>query len=515
MGHDSAKDIALSGRMLVSAVSNYAGKITTLGVGFLLTPFMLHRLGPAPFGLWVILGAIAGYSSLGDLGISGAVVRYVAELRAKQEFEHVRRLVATALWAGLFLGATAIAVGIALASMIPRLLAFAPSERGIAAAIVAAGGAMFGAAIFSRITQAVLQGLQRFDLLNLLNVANALSFTVAAIALILIHAGVVGLAFASVATTLLMQPLAFWCLRHAAPELRLGWRGANRSDLRLMLPYSASFVADQAAWRLKTETDELVIGLILSVAAATPYALARRLSLLVQSLADQFLAVLVPLAAELHADADRQRMRTLFIASTRITLAISLPLGMLLIIFARPVLAAWVGPEYVRYAHLVVILTLVTLIDLSTWPAGGILKVMARYRLILIGSTVTALANLALSIALATRLGVTGVALGTLIPGAFESLVVVLPYAMRVLGVDSRAAARLIVRPVLLPAAPTAVALVVMRRLVSPASWAQLGAVAVCGGVLYAGLYVTIGATATEREGYRHFACRVLRLAPR
>jgi hypothetical protein len=84
-----------------------------------------------------------------------------------------------------------------------------------------------------------------------------------------------------------------------------------------------------------------------------------------------------------------------------------------------------------------------------------------------------------------------------------------------VLGVDSRAAARLIVRPVLLPAVPTAIALVVMRRLVSSASWAQLGAVAVCVGALYAGLYVTIGATATEREGYRHFACRVLRLAPR
>jgi hypothetical protein len=37
----------------------------------------------------------------------------------------------------------------------------------------------------------------------------------------------------------------------------------------------------------------------------------------------------------------------------------------------------------------------------------------------------------------------------------------------------------------------------------------------VCVGALYAGLYVTIGATATEREGYRHFARRVLRLAPR
>jgi O-antigen/teichoic acid export membrane protein len=337
----------------------------------------------------------------------------------------------------------------------------------------------------------------------------------ATIVVVMLHAGVVGIAVASVATTLLMQPLAFWCIRHAAPELDLGWHGANRADFRLMLPYSASFVADQAAWRLKTETDELIIALILSVTAVTPYALARRLSLLVQTLTDQFLAVLVPLAAELHADADRQRLRTLFIASTRISLAISLPLCILLVIFAQPILSIWVGSEYGGYAHLTVILTLATLIDLVTWPAGGILKVMAHYRLILIGSFVTALANLILSISLATRLGVTGVALGTLIPCAFEALVVVLPYTMRALGVDLRTAARLIILPVLLPAVPTAVALIVVRRLVRLASWPQLGIGVVCGMALYAGLYLTLGATAAERQRYRHFARRVLRLAPR
>jgi O-antigen/teichoic acid export membrane protein len=174
-----------------------------------------------------------------------------------------------------------------------------------------------------------------------------------------------------------------------------------------------------------------------------------------------------------------------------------------------------VGSEYGRYAHLTVILTLATLIDLVTWPAGGILKVMAHYRLILIGSFVTALANLILSISLATRLGVTGVALGTLIPCAFEALVVVLPYTMRALGVDLRTAARLIILPVLLPAVPTAVALIVVRRLVRLASWPQLGIGAVCGMALYAGLYLTLGATAAERQRYRHFARRVLRLAPR
>lgn len=502
-------------RVLTSTIANYTGKAATLAIGFLLTSFMVHRLGTTNYGLWVIISAIAGYSALGDLGIPGGVVKYVAEFRARQEFDDARRLIATALTAGAILGFIAGILGLFLAPVISHWFGSAPHERRLVIGIVATSGIVLGAAIFSRFTQAVLQGLQRFDVLNLLNVATALIFALATVIVLLLHGGVLGVALASAATTLLMQLPTVWCISHAAPELHLTWHGARRSYLRLILPYSSAFVADQAAWRLKTETDELVIGVVLSVAAATPYALARRLSLLAQSFTDQFLTVLVPLAAELHAGANRQRLRSLFIASTRLTLAIFLPMSLILAIFAGPILSVWVGNAYARYAHLVVILTAATLIDLILWPAGGILKVMARYRLVLISAATTALVNVALSVVLALRFGVTGVALGTLIPAAIEAFGFVLPYAMRILAVDARTALRSLLLPPLLPATPIALVLIVVRRVISPSSLFQLSLVAVCTVVLYAGLYMAISASAAEREACQAVARRLLRMAHR
>jgi hypothetical protein len=39
--------------LAVNVAANWAALTTTIIVGFLLTPFMLHRLGDAAFGLWV------------------------------------------------------------------------------------------------------------------------------------------------------------------------------------------------------------------------------------------------------------------------------------------------------------------------------------------------------------------------------------------------------------------------------------------------------------------------------
>jgi Na+-driven multidrug efflux pump len=73
-----------------------------------------------------------------------------------------------------------------------------------------------------------------------------------------------------------------------------------------------------------------------------------------------------------------------------------------------------------RHAHLVTILTIASLIDTSQcrrFSAAG----MAKHRRLAIFSIGSGLVNLGLSLALVRPLGVTGVALGTLIPTALSA----------------------------------------------------------------------------------------------
>src|SRR3989442_3492311 len=115
MVNDAAKDVVIHRRVLRNTVSNLLGKAIALITGFLLTLFILHKIGPIQYGLWILVGSAASYGSLLDLGITGAVIKYVAEYRAKGEHEQIRRFIATALSLYTVLGLTTIAFSAALA----------------------------------------------------------------------------------------------------------------------------------------------------------------------------------------------------------------------------------------------------------------------------------------------------------------------------------------------------------------------------------------------------------------
>jgi len=510
---DPAKGAVIRHRVLRSTASNFIGKLITLSLGFLLTPFILNQLGASHYGLWVLVGSVVAYSSLLDLGIAGAVIKYVAEYRTRGENEQAQSLIATALRLYCFLGLIAIVLSAILAPIFLNLFNVLPNERSMATVLVLLSGITVGISIPGTLTMAVLRGLQRFDLVNVISSISTLLSLAAVVAVLLLGGGVVSIVAVNIPVILATQVVSVRFIKRTAPELRFGWRGAKRSWVRPILSFSSSLFVIDMATRLQTKTDEMVIGVFLPVSSITPYSLARRLSEVAQILTDQFMKVLLPLASELHAGNDLARLRSLYITGTRLALAIYLPVGCVLVIFASEILSFWVGAAYAEYSHLVIILTLASLIVTSQWPAGSILQGIARQRPLAVMATCSGLANLALSIALIYPLGLTGVALGTLIPTSIECIGFVLPYALRVIGVRATEALKEILLPASLPTVPMAITLYVSQKMLEPSSLLSIIVVAGIGVLVYTIGYLSFGACEAERETCRSFALSTIRFA--
>src|SRR3989442_10213027 len=79
-----------------------------VAVGIFLSPFILHRLGDAAFGIWVFIFSITGYYGLFDLGIRSSVVRYVSQARAVNDVEYASRVINTSLFTYSCIGAVTI-----------------------------------------------------------------------------------------------------------------------------------------------------------------------------------------------------------------------------------------------------------------------------------------------------------------------------------------------------------------------------------------------------------------------
>jgi O-antigen/teichoic acid export membrane protein len=491
---------SVSRRLLSSTIANYIGQFVTLATGFFLTPFVLHQLGPTHYGLWVLIGSIAAYGTLLDFGIWGAVVKYVAEYRARGELAYAHNLVATALIFYVIMGLAAATLSIAIAPLIPGLFQITDQDRETAVWLAVLSGLSVGVSIPSVTAIAVLHGLQRFDLVNLLTVTGTLLVAAATVVVLLLGGGVLGMTAVAIPLTLLMQIPSIWLVNRIAPELHFGWRGARMSAVRPIVSFSSSLFVMQLAWRLQTKTDEVVIGAFLPVSSVTPYALAHRLSEVITLLGGQSTKAMMPLASQLDAGSEWGRLRALYVASSRLILALATLVSATVVMLAGPLLTVWVGAAYVDSAHLVTILTVASLIEVSQMPAISLLQGSARHRPLAAMAAGAAIANLVLSLILVRSLGVAGVALGTLIPEAVVSFGFVLPYATRTMGVSAWTVVRDMWLPALLPAIPLAITLYGFQLIAGLESLPTLLIAAAVGSAVYVTAYLVVGCRGEERR---------------
>lgn len=510
---DRDPQAGLGGHLLKSTAANYGGQFVTLLVWFLLTPFILGELGATLYGLWALVASFLAYGALLDFGVNGAVVKYVAEHRARGDSEQASSLIATTLWIYLAIGVAVLVLGSLAAPLVVDLLNIPAEERDTAIWLVRLTALGLAVELPAGTAFAVLRGLQRFDLMNIIGSAAMLTLAAGTVIVLLLGGGVLGMAAIAAPLTLLWQVPAIIAIHRTAPDLRFGLRGARRSQLRTVASFSSALFALNTADTVKKKTDEIVIGASLPIAAVAPYSVARRISELPEMLTYQFVSILMPLASELQASGDRVALlRSIFVNACRVTLGIFLAVGIGMVVFAEPLLIAWVGEEYSKDAVVVVILVAAGFTESAMWPAVYILQGIDRHRPLVIFAISSAALNLALSIILVGPLGVKGVAYGTLIATGLELLVVV-PFALRALGVRPWTYLRDAATPALASAVPAALVLVLVREELEPSHLVTIGLAGAAGALVYAAAFLAFPQAAPERRYLRLGAARVWRAA--
>lgn len=487
-------------RLLAGIASNVLGKFAGVAIWFVLTPFILRRVGPGGYALWVLMGAVSSYGFLLDFGIGGAVVKYVAEHVARGEYKHAQAMIASARWLYLAIALAAVALGVAVAPYVPGWLGVAVEQQAAARWVVILTAINVAVTIAFTPPMSVLRGLQRHDLYNGVSVVNSIVEAAAMTAALVAGWGVVGMMAAAIPVSVATGFASARLVKTTAPELPVGWRGGGPAAMRHLVSFSASLFAIQFAGRLQTKTAEFIIAAFGALTAVTPYALARRLGGIAELIAVQCFKVVMPLASQLDASSDGTRLRKLYIVSSRVAVGVAIPIAAVLTLLGAPILEHWVGREYVAHAHLVALLSLAGVIATSQWPAVEILQGMARHRVVAVASLAGGIANVGLSIALLPVLGLVGVAIATVISTAAAALFLVTPFANRSLGVSTGTSLREIWMPALVPGCAIAAMLGLLIARVPSPSMAILGLWIAAAMVVYVAGYLAMPACVAERQ---------------
>ena len=84
-------------RVATNVLFNVASQVWLTLLVIVTVPIVLHRVGPAAYGVFVLASLLLGYTALLDLGLTPAVVRSIAVHNARGDRVRLERVLGTAL----------------------------------------------------------------------------------------------------------------------------------------------------------------------------------------------------------------------------------------------------------------------------------------------------------------------------------------------------------------------------------------------------------------------------------
>src|SRR5579864_2508362 len=405
-------------RVVSNILFNSAGNIVSSLVGFLLAPVMVHTLGDAGYGIWVIALQLGAYLGLMDLGIRVAVGRYLTHHYEKGERDQVDLVITSAILILSVAGVLCVLAGSGLALLLPRIMHIPAGMISVARWAVFLVSLVIGLSVPGSIFPGAVASLSRYDLLNLRTAGVAVVRGLAMWLALIEGGGIVGIAAVWVIVTLACLVLDYLI----ASRLYYGFHitsdwPAIRRCARTLFGFSAFAFLLSISSRLILWSDNLVIAIILGPAAVTAYAIGNNLVDVARNALASVNAGFVPLATAYNAKGDVPALRRLLIQGSRMGLVVILPGVMAFFIIGGDFITLWMGARYRQTAGAVLILLGTTMLCAPLRSTcNQILYGMNKHRRYGIMSAVEAFANLGLSIVLAYKMGVIGVAWGTAIP---------------------------------------------------------------------------------------------------
>ena len=418
-------------KVIRSVLLNYTGVAVVTLSGFLLTPILIHHLGRASFGSWVVIASVLGYSSLLDLGVGLTVMRMVAERAHHESRTEVNEIATNGLLLYGSVGILMVILGVVAAPFIghafhlagPQLAEFRSAFR----LAVIAVGVTFPSGLYTGINQ----GFQNYRAQNIIVGGQALSIAIVSLAVVEVGGGIVALAAANAICWIGSFTAKAVYAAHTYSILPRPHQ-ISTPTIRLVLNVSAWVFVLNLADKVILETDTIVVGSILGTLAVSAYAVALGPATAVRKLTDQFNSVTLSTASSLNAQQQMARLRRLLSEATRMVLVATLPFLVVFALWGRQLLRLWVGPSFAASYSTLWVLTLGIIATSVASSSTQLIFALDRQRLIAYMAAAEACCNLGLSVFLAYHIGIVGVAVGTTIPTCCTAAFYI-PFAARLL----------------------------------------------------------------------------------
>ena len=346
-----------------------AGVVMTylnIGLGsiipFIYTPVMLRLLGQSEYGLYSLANSVVGYLSLLSFGLGSTIVRYVAKYRAEGNKEQEEKVIGLFILMYSALALLVLIVGFVISNNVEPIFHKGLTNSEIDKIAVLIRIMAFNTAISFPISVfgSIIMAHEKYIYRQAVNILSTIAAPVCNLIALYLGFGSVGLSIVTTILQFMMLPLnAVYCFK--VLRIRPQFRKLPIQLIKELVNFSAFIFIGSVVDMLFWATDKVILGMLASTAVVAVYNIGSSFNTMMTNISTAFSGVLTPkVTVMITRDAQPSQLTELFIRVGRLQyLIIALALSGF-IVFGKPFIILWAGPEY-ENAYYIALVTLIPL----------------------------------------------------------------------------------------------------------------------------------------------------------
>lgn len=477
-------------RALISAAFTYGQWALSIATSLVVTRLLLQQLGKAVYGMWTASSALLACAAFAELGLFGVLPWMIAESDGKQDHTRIRALLTQGLALGLGVSVVFLVAAGSLYLALPLVVHLRQEDldllRGPLLAMVALTALLFPLKVFN----AALTGLQDVGFVGGIGIMQVTLSTILTLALTLLGHGLYGLALGTALPALIGSLLALGRTVSRRPDLLQHWRRPQFSEFAPFVSGGLGAWMGSVGWQLAASMDSVIIAHVGQAAMVPVFAVTARLGLTLMqvswTLPDSALVGL----AQLNGEGAPERVRDVVSALVRMHLLMAGGIVLVLLACNPSFVPLWVGKGLFGGTALNAAIALNVVATSLVHSLVGPVAVLGFRVRVGVATLFNGLLHVALAIPLGRWLGLSGIALATLLSASLTTLPVGLRLLQRAAGVSSSTLLSDVLLPWALRGAPLAALALWIGRAgasepVRPGRVAVLAALALALGMAY------------------------------
>ena len=321
----------------------------------LVTPFFIKKLGPAEYGIWMIVNSIIISLGIVNIGAGDAAIKFISKYNALSDKENIRRIIASTFSLNVVITTIIIILGTILFFLIRNINFFNinAAYMTIASGSVLLGSVVFGMKQMEQLALSIFKGYERYDASSIMSIISKSLLLTAQFFVVYSGHSLIYIFLASAGITIVVVFLEYLYVKFSITYLSFFIR-FDRSTLKEIFSFSSWSWTQSVLGIIAGHADRFVVITFAGPKFLAYYALASTIGGQIHQVITATISWVFP---KVSGKTERKEnllplyYKLQFLVITGGTIIISI-----LLVFQRQIFLTWLGAE--TYSHSILLIKL-------------------------------------------------------------------------------------------------------------------------------------------------------------